>query len=152
MAGSNIDFRVLEQATSRCCKTVEECGSCEKMRCLVGFAWTVAKYGSEKGVTRVDGGLRLLPTKDLRAFYENDLVEAVATTLHQCKNCFDNHEAECGVSLIRLAVEEALLGETLEYHGSALRYLMDLEQRHERFGKLVKEAFERQKTAAGAAS
>lgn len=147
MAGANIDFRAIETAVSRCCKTVDECGTCDKMRCLVGFAWTVAKYGAEKGVARVDGGLKLLPRDDYRAFYEDDLVAAIAATLHQCKNCRDNHEEECGVSLVRSALERALLGENLEYSGSVLGYLMELEQRHARFGQLVKEAYQRQAQA-----
>ncbi|MGE5554441.1 MAG: hypothetical protein ACM3XZ_11115 [Betaproteobacteria bacterium] len=148
MAGANIDFPVLAEAVQRCCKTVEECGECDKLHCLVGFAMTVAKYGAAKGVARVDGGERLLPRNDYRAFYEDEVVAAIAATLHQCKNCRDNHEQDCGVSLIRLALERALLGENLEYHGSVLTYLLDLEQRHARFGKLVKEAFEQQKSGA----
>lgn len=148
MAGADIDFRVLEQAVTRCCKTIEECGQCDKLHCLVGFAGMVAKYGAEKGVARVDGGARLLPRSDYRAFYEEDLVAAVAATLHQCKNCRDNHEEECGVSLIRLALERALLGENLEYHGSVLSYLIDLKERHARFGEAVREAFEKQNAGA----
>ncbi|HHW13631.1 MAG TPA: hypothetical protein GXX28_01685, partial [Firmicutes bacterium] len=84
---------------------------------------------------------------DYRAFYEDDLVAAIAATLHQCKNCRDNHEEECGVSLVRSALERALLGENIEYHGSVLGYLMELEQRHARFGQLVKEAYQRQAQA-----
>jgi hypothetical protein len=151
VAGANIDFKALETAVSLCCKTTEECGRCDKLRCLVGFAWTVAKYGAEKGVARVDGGEQLLPRDDFRAFYEEDLVNAIAATLHQCKNCRDNHEPECGVSLIRLALERALLGENLEYHGSVLGYLLALEQRHARFGQLVREAFARPRAPGPAA-
>lgn len=151
MAGANIDFRILEQATTRCCKTVEECGQCDRLHCLIGFAGMVAKYGSEKGVARVDGGERLLPRDDYRAFYEEDLISALAATLLQCKNCWDNHEQDCGVSLIRLALERALLGENLEYQGSVMAYLIDLEARHPRFGEAVRQEFERQNTGATSA-
>jgi hypothetical protein len=141
MADANINFAVLENAVEKCCKTEAECGGCNKLKCLVGFAWNVAKYGNDKGMTRVAGGKQLLPVDDYRVFYEDDVIVALAETLKQCKNCSDNHDEDCSVSLIRGSLEHALLGENLDYKGSVLSYLMELQTVNPRIGQLVAEGY-----------
>lgn len=137
MAGTNVDFKTIYAAVDRCCKTVSECGECTNLKCLIGFARQVANYGLEKNVVRIPDGEKLIPKDDARVYYQEDLLSALVETLRQCKNCRENHEPSCGVSLIRSALELALVGEIIEYKGNVVSYLVDLGNAKPEIGRLV---------------
>ncbi len=132
-----MDFKAIYNAVDRCCKTVNECGECTNLKCLIGFARQVARYGLEKNMVQIPDGEKLIPGDDARVYYQEDLISALVETLRQCKNCRENHTPSCGVSLIRSSLELALIGENIEYKGDVLSYLVDLGKAKPAVGQLV---------------
>lgn len=135
MSDRNIDPTVLRRAADRCCKTVEECGSCDKASCLIGFAQTVLDYARAKNTTRVPQGHKFVPESDLRLYYEDELLEALSEVILQCQSCQDNHEEDCVINLTRKCLERALLGEYVNFNGSITAYLMELSKSRPDTGK-----------------
>ncbi|WP_227762517.1 hypothetical protein [Zhaonella formicivorans] len=141
MAASNIDVEKISLAVNKCCKTEEECGTCAKSKCLIGFAKMALEYTQKKNTVVISKGATLIPTGDYKVFYRDDLIDALVEVLGQCQDCQDNHEEDCVINIIRMALEMALLGEHPEYEGSAFAYLMKVLKQSPEVGKVLLEKF-----------
>ncbi|MEW8958414.1 hypothetical protein SEF58_06085 [Neomoorella humiferrea] len=126
MSARNVDLDKIQGAVDRCCKTVAECGTCNKAHCLIGFAQTALAYARQKNTVRIPRGNELIPQDDLRVYYQQDLIAALVEVLLECQDCRDNHEEECVINVTRRALELALLGENFDYEGSVSAYLMQV--------------------------
>jgi len=65
--------------------------------------------------------------------------------LLQCQECRDNHEEECVINVTRSALEVALLGESLNYEGSVLLYLMQVGRLNPAISKELLQLYEKNK-------
>ena len=147
MTARNIDLERIEKVVDHCCKTEAECGSCDKAHCLIGFAQTALAYARQKNTARIPRGHEFVPQDDLRVYYQQDLIAALAEVLLQCQNCRDNHEEECVVNVTRRSLELALLGENFDYEGSVSAYLMQVGRHNQETGNCLLQAYqERKKT------
>ncbi|OIQ61115.1 hypothetical protein [Neomoorella thermoacetica] len=147
MSVRNIDLDKMQHFIDRCCKTESECGKCDRTRCLIGFAQTALAYARQKNTTRIPRGHELVPQDDLRVYYQEDLINALAEVLHQCQNCRDNHEEECVINVTRRALELALLGENFDYEGSASAYLMQVGRHNPEVGPKLLQAYQSRKNS-----
>lgn len=121
-----VDFDKLGTAVERCCKTLDECNNCQSYKCLIGFGKMVVKYAQNKNIYNIRQGEEMVPRGDYKVFDREPLIEALAETCVQCKNCNDSHDENCSVSLIRNALENALLGQNISYAGSSGLYIMEV--------------------------
>lgn len=145
MPVNSVDFTAVSHLVDKCCKTEEECGSCPRNKCLVGFARIVLEYAVQKGVFRIPQGNNLIPQGDFKLYYQADLTEALAEILCQCQNCQDNHQADCVINVARLALELALLGDNQHYSGSAFAYLIETSRKHPEIGTKLLERYKARK-------
>ena len=142
MSATNVDFARMKVAVDKCCKTEEECGPCTaKAKCLIGFAQIAIDYAVQKTAFRIPQGSQLIPRDDVRIFYQEDIRRALLEVLIQCQNCEDSHEDDCVINVIRLALETALIGDNLEYQGSAFSYLLQFARKDPGTGQALLEEF-----------
>lgn len=149
MTARNIDVAAIRQAVDRCCKTVEECGICDKARCLIGFTQTVLEYAQAKNTCRVPHGHKFIPEDDLRLYYQDDLLEAISAVLIQCQSCQDNHEEDCVINISRRALERALFGDYVEFSGSIAAYLLQVGRLNPEMGQKLMALYQEKKKALG---
>ncbi|HHW41209.1 MAG TPA: hypothetical protein GXX19_08690 [Syntrophomonadaceae bacterium] len=145
MAARDVNLEKIRAAVDRCCKTEAECNKCEKVGCLIGYCQLALDYSRQKHSFRIPGGTRHIPRRDFKAYYQSDLLLALAEVLLQCQGCRDNHEEECVINVTRSALELALLGETIDYEGSALLYLMQVNRINPDIGKELMQFYEKNK-------
>ncbi|MGI9861541.1 hypothetical protein SDD30_09185 [Moorella naiadis] len=145
MAARNIDLNRMQEFIDRCCKTESECSQCNRTQCLIGFAQTAIAYARKKNTSRIPRGHELVPQDDLRAYYQDDLTNALVEVLLQCQNCRDNHEEECVINVTRRALELALLGDNFEYEGSVFTYLMQLTRHNQEIGNKLLRVYQDRK-------
>ncbi len=145
MASREVNLERIRSAVDRCCKTEAECKKCEKVGCLIGYCQLTLDYSIQKRSFRIPGGSRHIPRRDFKAYYQSDLLLALAEVLLQCQGCRDNHEEECVINVTRSALELALLGESLNYEGSALLYLMQVNRLNPDIGKELMQLYEKNK-------
>jgi len=145
---TSVNFQPIRAAVDQCCKTEEECGSCEKGKCLIGFAQMAIDYAVQKRTYRIPKGNQLVPQNDTRVYYQNNLAHALAEILCQCQSCQDSHDEECVINVTRLALELALLGDNLLFTGSALQYLMAVSRTHPEHGNQMLELYKHKRNLA----
>ncbi|MBS4007902.1 MAG: hypothetical protein KGZ45_05700 [Clostridium sp.] len=123
---SEINFNGIKAKIEDVCLTESECEQCSKIKCLLGFAKVGIRYALEKNTYNIPQGEKLVPLSDAKLYSQHEVVEALAETLLQCKNCRDNHEEDCVINITRLCLEAILTGEPMPYHGNILIHLVDL--------------------------
>ncbi|MGB9660527.1 MAG: hypothetical protein ACPL5F_00725 [Moorellaceae bacterium] len=148
MTARYIDITAIRQAVDRCCKTIEECGTCNKAQCLIGFIQTVLDYAQAKNTYRIPHGPKFIPEDDLRFYYQNDLLEAISEVLIQCQSCQDNHEEDCVINISRKALEQALFGDYMEFTGSIAAYLLQIGQLNPEVGQKLIALYQAKKKEA----
>jgi len=146
MAARDVNLDRIQAAVNRCCKTEAECKKCEKVSCLIGYCQIALDYSRQKNSFHIPRGNQHIPGHDFRAYYQPDLILALVEVLLQCQGCRDNHEEECVINVTRSALELALLGESLNYEGSALLYLIQVSRLNPDLGKELLQLYERNKS------
>lgn len=145
MQEHKIDFSNISRKIEQCCRTTEECGRCNKSKCLIGFSKAVNKFVQMKNIYNIENGAQMIPRIDLKVYDEDALKEALLEILMQCQNCRDNHDEDCVVNLVRSALELALIGEAIEYKGNVLTYIMDLSKINQDKGREIMELYKKRK-------
>lgn len=124
-----------------CCRGEENCDTCSGKNCLVGFAKIVSNYADLKKLLTIPGGIKLVPINDFKVYEADDLVRTLAVINLECKNCMDNHDENCVVNIMRSSIEIALLGQSVEFSGGALNYIMSLSKINSELGSKVMEKY-----------
>ncbi|MBS3976639.1 MAG: hypothetical protein KGZ75_07950 [Syntrophomonadaceae bacterium] len=145
MAINAINLVPAKKLVDKCCKTIDECQVCAKSKCLVGFSKIALEYAMQKKALSIPQGKNLVPQGDMKIYYQEDLVEALAEILHQCQNCQDNHHDDCITNVARLALELALLGDNPPYGGSSFSYLIHAAKLHPEIGGKLLERYKAKK-------
>ncbi|MGI9951652.1 hypothetical protein V3F56_04740 [Moorellaceae bacterium AZ2] len=148
MTARSINVEVIRRAVDKCCKTVEECGSCDKPRCLIGFTQTVLDYARAKNTCRIPQGHKFIPEGDLRLYYQEDLLDTLSEVLLQCQSCQDNHEEDCVINISRRAMERALFGDYVGFSGSIAAYLLQVGRQDPALGEKLASLYQQKKKAA----
>ncbi len=110
---------------------------CDNSRCLVGFSKKcLGHYITGRG-PRIQNGRNDLPSSDMKFYEKEDAAKIIAIACKMCRNCHDDHSEDCVVSLCRRAMEYGTMGKELDYKGSSLVYLKELEENNFELNKLV---------------
>ncbi len=139
-------FENLIGEVSKCCLGEDQCGSCEKDKCLIGYCNKCLVTALKQQDWFISGGMDKLPSYDTRFYDDEVVVDAIGYLLNQCRNCSLYHDEECIINIIRSALEIILLGEVQEYRGSVLVYLNDIKKVNEKMANRILEAFYRRKS------
>lgn len=103
---------------------------CTKAGCLVGFGKKCLLFARQSGTLDIPGAIGLLPKDDFKPYYAELAAPILAETCRQCKECRENHSADCVIALVRTAMEAAFLPETIDYPGSVFQYLALVRQQN----------------------
>lgn len=111
------------------CLTSEVCGHCSQTKCLTGFSIEMCKIIlRNKKILIIRNGRKYIPYEDTRQYSKDQLIQSIAHTLALCNNCSGEHNDNCVINLIRLALNKALTGkgDRFDYKGNTMLYIMNL--------------------------
>ncbi|WP_003541784.1 hypothetical protein [Desulfotomaculum nigrificans] len=136
---TDVNLQQLAKLLSDFCQDCDELasGQCKEATCLIGFAKKVIKFADQKGVLDIPGASKLIPTKDFKPYYQDAVAKAIAESCKQCKECRDNHSPDCVISLVRTALEHAVLQEQIDYPGSVFMYLAKVKQQNSEISEQI---------------
>lgn len=140
-----IDFKdlhaeeLLEDLEKACLH--EQCGSCDKASCIIGYAQECLKQCLMNKVTYVENGAAKIPMSDFKHYEEAKIADAIASILNICRSCGTEHFENCLINVIRNCYEVSMFGETQPYEGSALRYLAKINMQKLKDAEMILEAY-----------
>ncbi|AOY76123.1 hypothetical protein [Clostridium formicaceticum] len=146
--GMDINFESLVKEIAKCCLGEEQCGTCEKESCLIGYCKRSLTTSLKQQSEFIDGGMEEIPYNDTKIYDDEMIVETIGFLLNQCKNCNLYHDEECIINIVRSALEIILLGEAQDYKGSTLFYLGDIKAVNEGVADRIFQAFQSKKNAS----
>lgn len=121
----------------QCCRSESVCGQCQNEACTIGYAKQCVKNYEKEPKKEVPNGVEHVPTTDFKVFDEMDLETAIAHILKECKDCKEDHTEDCIINVVRNCCEVGLIGDTHPYEGSALQYLMYLQENYPEKASLI---------------
>ena len=124
--GLNADL--IAEDLEKCCRGEALCTKCQGKSCTIGFAKHCIQNYKAEPKKEVPGGTEEIPFTDFKVFDEEDLETAIAHILKECKDCKEDHTEDCIINVIRNCYEVGLLGDIHPYEGTALQYLMFLQE------------------------
>ena len=124
--GLNADL--IAEDLEKCCRGEALCTKCQGKSCTIGFAKHCIQNYKAEPKKEVPGGTEEIPFTDFKVFDEEDLETAIAHILKECKDCKEDHTEDCIINVIRNCYEVGLLGDIHPYEGTALQYLMLLQE------------------------
>lgn len=129
---SDIDMSKILTKLEGFCKECDynNTADCKEAHCLIGYGKKVTRFALKQGVLEIPGAHQLIPKKDFKHYYQEAVAGALAETCTQCRECRENHSADCVISLVRNALESAVLQEQLEYPGSVFMYLAQVKEQN----------------------
>ncbi|ABO50639.1 conserved hypothetical protein [Desulforamulus reducens MI-1] len=135
----DINFNKLSNYLSEFCRDcdLQASGQCKEATCLIGFSKKVVRFAQQKGVFDIPGASNLIPKNDFKPYYQEQISKTIAESCKQCKECRDNHSQDCVVSLVRTALESAVLQEQIDYPGSVFMYLAKVKQQSEELSSQI---------------
>lgn len=127
---------------AKICKTPNVCGSCAEKKCLVGYARNSTAECRIGKRTYVPNGFEEIPPYDIRGGYdEYNVLHAIAHLLLQCRGCKEEHYDNCLINIVRSCLEVIEFGESQEYEGNVITYLMKLSQLDATKADIIKEEY-----------
>ena len=124
--GLNADL--IAEDLEKCCRGEALCTKCQGKSCTIGFAKHCIQNYKAEPKKEVPGGTEEIPFTDFKVFDEEDLETAIAHILKECKDCKEDHTEDSIINVIRNCYEVGLLGDIHTYEGTALQYLMFLQE------------------------
>lgn len=112
---------------------------CIKAKCNVGFALRVVNSIQKNGLTVVEDGVQLIPKEDMKPYDNTMMARCVASICKLCKECNENHNENCAISLARKSLESIVLKETVYYPGNILTYVFNVAKQNPSFASLIRE-------------
>lgn len=146
MAGVN--FGKIEGVVNNCCLECES--KCNGKNCLVGYPKIIIEYFNEKHEKDFKDGISKIPNSDIKVYEETALVDGIAETLIQCRECGTNHRKDCVIGIIRASLERALIGDNLDdFKGNAFSHIIQLSQSNSRIGNALLDKYKEKKELEG---
>ncbi|WP_313885418.1 hypothetical protein [Desulfallas sp. Bu1-1] len=112
-------------------------GECKPPACLVGFALRSLQFAKKKGIMDIPGAASHIPHTDLKHYFVENIVPALAETCRQCRECRDNHSPDCVIALARTCLENAVLEKNIPYPGSVFMYLAMVKKQNPAVAELL---------------
>lgn len=132
-----------DKAAASLTEICEECkyyrsSECVPSKCNIGFSLNAIKSANINGEKSINDGIKLIPKNDMKIYEENALAKSIACICRLCKECKENHNENCIVSLARKSLESTRLQEEILYPGNVLAYLLNVAKQNEVFSNKIK--------------
>lgn len=132
-----------DKAEASLIEICEECkyydsSECAPSKCNIGFSLNAIKSSNANGKKFISDGVKLIPKNDMKIYEENSLAKSIACICRLCKECKENHNENCIVSLSRKSLENTRLKEEVVYPGNVLTYLLNVAKQDEVFSNKIK--------------
>ncbi len=138
---SEMDYNRVIKDLENCCLKEENCGTCNKKDCIVGYGQTCLTRCMKDGVTYVEDGTDHIPYTDFKVYDEEEFEKGIAHILKLCRSCQYEHFDNCIISVLRNCYEIGLFGEARKYEGSNFKYLAALHAQYPEKGQRVLDEF-----------
>lgn len=112
--------------------------NCIKSKCNIGFALSSMESIQRNGISIVNDGFRLIPKEDMKHYDKAMVARCTASICKTCKQCMENHNENCSVSLARRSIESIVLREVIDYPGNTLAYIIKVAEQDKDFADLIK--------------
>ncbi|MEG1847660.1 MAG: hypothetical protein RRX92_04390 [Lachnospiraceae bacterium] len=142
---SELNYDEVIKDLGSCCLTKENCGTCVKPECIVGYAQNCITHCFKNGETFIEDGSLHIPTTDFKVYNTEEFENGIAHILKQCKSCSTNHFDNCIINIIRNCYEVGLMGEIQHYEGSNFRYLNQIHTDYPELATRIIEEFHNSK-------
>lgn len=139
---THFNYDGLIQKVSACCLSEEQCGTCDKENCLIGYGKECLMSCIKNKSDYILHGMDNLPVQDTRVYDVDTVVQGIGYLLNQCRNCNLYHDEECLINIIRSIFEIILFGEAQDYMGSTLVYLNSIKTKNEELANKIYKAFQ----------
>ena len=143
------DYDGLIKKVGQCCLTEEECGTCAKENCLIGYCKESILTCLKKQDGFLADGMANLPVADTKVYDPNAITQALGFLLHQCRNCYLYHDDDCLLNIIRSSLEIIIFGESLDFMGSALAYLNEIKDKNPEMAAKIAEVYQSLQESSG---
>lgn len=132
-----------DKAEASLTEICEECkhyksNECVPSKCNIGFSLNAIKSANVNGEKSINDGVKLIPKNDMKIYEENALAKSIACICRLCKECKENHNENCIVSLARKSLEITRLQEEIVYPGNVLTYLFNVAKQDQVFSSKIK--------------
>lgn len=146
---NDVDLKTMLDKLDAFCRECDYFNNgCKEATCLVGFSKKVLRFAMQRGVLDIPGAHDLIPKNDFKPYYPEAIGGVLAETCRQCRECRENHSEDCVISLVRNALEGALLPEQLEYPGSVFMYLAKVKAQSPELAAVLAKEMSRDKGTA----
>lgn len=151
-SSSLIDLEAMIKLLQKICSACDlfQSHECKPATCMVGFAARSLKFARQKGIFDIPGAMRHIPQSDMKHYFVEDIVPALAETNLQCRECRDNHSQDCVIALARTCLENTVLEKNIEFPGHMFMYLAMVKEQNQELAKLLAEEIQKRKAGTGA--
>lgn len=123
-----------------------ECGDngtekCNVKQCNIAFTKYIIKYTKENSQPILKDGEILIPKDDIRFYDEDSIAYGIANICKLCKECDQDHNEQCVISLMRQSLEITQVKDQISYPGNILGYLMNVSKQNTYFAELIKDEY-----------
>ncbi len=142
-----VDLEAMIKPLQRICMECDhfESGDCKPATCIIGFASRSLKFSLQKGILDIPGSGGHIPQSDMKPYFVDNIVPALAETCLQCRECRDNHNPDCVISLTRTCLENTILEKNIEYPGNVFMYLAMVKEQDSGIAKMLAEEMQKRK-------
>ncbi|AGK99796.1 hypothetical protein [Desulfoscipio gibsoniae] len=120
-------------------------GDCKPAACMVGFALRSLQFARQKGILDIPGARKHITQSDMKHYFVENIVPALAQTCLQCRECRDNHSSDCVISLARTCLENTILEKNIEYPGNVFMYLAMVKEQDPEIARMLAKEMQRKK-------
>lgn len=120
-------------------------GDCKPATCMIGFASRSLKFALQKGILDIPGASGHIPRSDMKHYFVENIIPALAETCLQCRECRDSHSPDCVISVTRFCLENTILEKNIEYPGSLFMYLAMVKEQDPEIAQILAGEIKRKK-------
>ncbi len=118
---------------------------CKPAACMIGFALRTLEFAKQKGILDIPGAMNHIPKSDMKHYFVENIIPALAETCLQCKECRDNHSPDCVIALARTCLERTILENNIDYPGNVFMYLAKVKEQDRNIASMLAEELQARK-------
>ena len=115
---------------------------CIPSKCNIGFAKNAVEAAKENGLKIIGDGIKLIPKNDIKLYNKDLIAKSIASVCRLCKECKQDHDENCIISLSRKSLESTYFKDDVIYPGNILMYLVNVAKQDQKFADKIKAEYD----------